>query len=1038
MKRVWHIAVLVWGIVAAQQLNITPDTYLDNGKPVKRCATMEYEAWRRQQNPNLPSLEEFERWMQQKLVELRQQLATQNHGPVLYTIPVVVHVIHDGEPVGQGLNISQAQIQSQIDRLNEDFRRLNSDTVNTPAQFLPVAADIQIEFCLALYDPNGNPLPEPGIDRIDRNAMGWAAPPYTTNYIDNVIKPATIWDPYRYLNIWVTDIQNGILGYAQFPEGSNLSGLPTGAQNANTDGVVVRYTSFGDITKVNTPQLQAGAPYNMGRTTTHEVGHWLGLRHIWGDGPCGTDDFCADTPESDGPNFGCAQGHISCGTRDMVENYMDYSDDACMNLFTLDQRDRMWVVMQNSPRRKELPAAASTLCSSTPNILFATATTTTSETGNTAGVDCRDYTDLNIAVRITQEPSAAVSATLQLVPTSTARLGVDFDIINSVVSFVPGAGANQSGNFVIRIYDDASVEGTETIVLTFTISDPNIAGYGKPDTHVITINDDDFDPVPAGILTVFVENFETATPPNLPTGWTQAAIGGSNGVNDWMVGTDNPAFGNQSAYISQNDNQNTYDGGGLLGGGSPSDYLLISPWINAAGIGNLQLSFYYLCQGEAWNGTLYDYGALYYSLNGTNFFLIEGGTNPATNPYYNQPNFVRRQITLPAAVQGQNFQLGWRWVNDNSVTNNPPFNIDSVHVFSVGTIQVENVLSTVSEYLGPGDSAYFYNPATGKLMAKIVNLDPNHDYGCVNVQIDRAGTGAVDFQVVGAPATQKTFLVVPTNNNPTGVYRITLYYTAQEITGWENATGKPYTVLQVFKSNGAIQNVSPANPCANGCNETYANTTQIANFGSDWAFTGDFSTGFSGFALCDGCINTNPLSLQYFTATLQSNGDVLLQWQWNGNAQLFDIERSFDGKNFTKVGFVLPKQAQEAYQHIDAAVQQYNQPIAYYRLRVVDDKGAEHYSNVVAVRLPIQGTPVLQIYPVPVQETLFVDVLAAQGENVAVEVYDALGKRILYKEMEAQQSGIQHFTLPASEWSSGLYLVRVRSGQRWFEQKVMK
>ena len=226
------------------------------------------------------------------------------------TIPTVVHVIYSNS----NENISNAQINSQIAVLNEDFRLLNSDSNND----WPQNADSEIEFCLASVDPNGNATT--GITRKSSSNSSWGtndAMKFSSN------GGVDAWPTGDYLNIWVCNIGGGILGYAQFPGGSS-----------NTDGVVVGPNYFGTTGYLS-------APFNLGRTTTHEVGHWLNLRHIWGDGNCNVDDFVADTPASDNPNYGCATGHVSCGTTDMVENYMDYSDDACMHLFTEGQKTRM-------------------------------------------------------------------------------------------------------------------------------------------------------------------------------------------------------------------------------------------------------------------------------------------------------------------------------------------------------------------------------------------------------------------------------------------------------------------------------------------------------------------------------------------------------------------------------------------------------------------------------------------------------------------------------------------------------------------------
>ncbi len=241
----------------------------------------------------------------------------------IITIPTVVHIVYKTNVQ----NISDAQVASQIDVLNEDFRRTNSDADN----YWPSGADTEIEFCLATIDPDGNPTN--GIQRRKTNKPSFGT---NDNMKFNNKGGLDAWSTGDYLNIWVCNISGGILGYAQFPGG-----------NAATDGVVIDYQYYGTIGT-------ATAPFDLGRTGTHEVGHWLNLRHIWGDGGCNLDDFVSDTPVSDAPNYGCALGHISCSTEDMVQNYMDYSDDACMNLFTSGQSGRMNALFASGGARESL------------------------------------------------------------------------------------------------------------------------------------------------------------------------------------------------------------------------------------------------------------------------------------------------------------------------------------------------------------------------------------------------------------------------------------------------------------------------------------------------------------------------------------------------------------------------------------------------------------------------------------------------------------------------------------------------------------
>lgn len=315
-----------------------------NAQQVQRCSTMQADSSLRAKH-SLESLDDFENWLQVKVAEYKASPAYLSGQRSVITIPIIFHIIHNGDNEGSSENLSQAQVNSQIDVLNEDFRKL----LGTPGYNTnPVGADCEIEFCPALIDPNGNILAQPGIDRQNRGVATWSS-----NNIDSDLKPQTIWDPTRYFNVWTVNFgtSSSLLGYAQFPSSSGLQGLNGGG--ANTDGVVIRHTACGRVGNVT-------SPFNRGRTLTHEIGHSLGLRHIWGDQSCGN-DYCNDTPTSDDANYGCPTGLNTCGGAvDMIENYMDYTNDACMNIFTADQKTRILTVMQNSPRRNTL--AASNVC----------------------------------------------------------------------------------------------------------------------------------------------------------------------------------------------------------------------------------------------------------------------------------------------------------------------------------------------------------------------------------------------------------------------------------------------------------------------------------------------------------------------------------------------------------------------------------------------------------------------------------------------------------------------------------------------------
>lgn len=298
----------------------------------RNCGTMEHLEHLKEHHPR--SEEQMEK-IEEHTNRFVQNYSQNKSGQVI-TIPVVVHVVYNTN----GENISDNQVQSQIDVLNEDFRRTNADASNTPSYFSNSADDMEIEFCLASYDPNGNPTS--GITRTYTSNSS-----FSTN--DNVKYDNSggknAWPADQYLNIWVCDLSGGTLGYAQFP----------GSGSAATDGVVINYKYFGR-------NGSAQAPFNKGRTATHEVGHWLNLRHIWGDGGCSYDDYVNDTPIASQSHYGCPSWPTStCSSYDMYMNYMDYVDDACMNMFTTGQKTRMHAQFAPGGYRESL--LSSTACS---------------------------------------------------------------------------------------------------------------------------------------------------------------------------------------------------------------------------------------------------------------------------------------------------------------------------------------------------------------------------------------------------------------------------------------------------------------------------------------------------------------------------------------------------------------------------------------------------------------------------------------------------------------------------------------------------
>jgi Pregnancy-associated plasma protein-A/Secretion system C-terminal sorting domain/Bacterial pre-peptidase C-terminal domain/Fibronectin type III domain len=346
----------------------------------------------------------------------------------IITIPVVVHVVYNTTTQ----NISDAQIQSQITVLNNDFRKLNSDASLVPSAFASLAADAEIQFCLAQRDPNG--AATTGITRTQTSTTG-----FSTN---DGVKKATSggkdpWNTTQYLNLWVCNMTGGILGYAQFPGGT-----------VATDGVVIGYNCFGNIGT-------AAAPYNKGRTATHEVGHWLNLFHIWGDDgtACTGSDQVTDTPNQADENYGCpTYPNASCSnTSDMYMNYMDYTDDACMYMFSTGQKTRMRALFAAGGARVGLTtsqgcvAPASVSCGTAGN-LTSTTISTTGATINWGAVSTA--TSYNIRYKATSSTTwltTTSSTTSKAITGLTAGTAYEFQI-QAICSTATGV-FTVSGNF---------------------------------------------------------------------------------------------------------------------------------------------------------------------------------------------------------------------------------------------------------------------------------------------------------------------------------------------------------------------------------------------------------------------------------------------------------------------------------------------------------------------------------------------------------------------------------------------------------------
>jgi len=537
---------------------------------------------------------EWNEWFNKKVEEFKKTNASQKNQSANYTIPVIFHVIHGGQSVGSFPNISQAQINSQITVLNNDFAGtgLNVGNVSSTA-FSSLVSNCNVSFCLAQKDKNGVTLAEPGIERINYNSNSWANPtsftdiPSFRNYIETVIKANTIWDPTRFLNIWISDVNNnvGLLGYATFPPSTGLSGLTSGLGTATTDGVWCWTRATGDVGTL-TP------PFNKGRTATHEIGHWLGLRHIWGDASCGN-DFCNDTPAQQQENTGCpGYPHITCSNGpngDMFMNFMDYSDDACMYMFTPDQRDRVQTAMANCPFRSQLTASSATLCSGAPVVCSYTVSnfsntdtlanplgqrraTSSGEPGCLTGAGKAGYISGTNCFG-DKEKAEFISASKYSSATNPVINGVVVLFFNYT-----GVGTDGTGNVDMNIYNGTSAASAPGSLIGSVSANLSVIAATNNTTSVSYCGNPN---LAFGVPVIMPYKFTFSTPLNAPTsGGFYASVSIPNNAGDTVAIFDKLTGTTNTAWEKWSDN--SWHDMKTAWGGSRNFNLAILPIIDCA------------------------------------------------------------------------------------------------------------------------------------------------------------------------------------------------------------------------------------------------------------------------------------------------------------------------------------------------------------------------------------------------------------------------------------------------------------------------
>ncbi|WP_452225384.1 T9SS type A sorting domain-containing protein [Lacinutrix chionoecetis] len=791
-----------------------------------RCLTDENEIALQKEFPNRSTTQQFEDWIAPKIAQIKADRLAGRSSQAVFNIPVVIHIIHDGDAVGTGENITDAQALSQIQVMNEDFRRLTG--TRGGANTTGLAVDVELNFCIAQVDESG--APTTGVIRHNITPYsndvtdGAGGPDWEVRTDVQQMKTTTQWDPTKYLNMWTIrpgglSLMNGglsgLLGYAQFPDNTpNLPGLNTTGGAANTDGVVAAFDAMGTL-DANDGTFILNPTYNLGRTMTHEVGHWLGLRHIWGDGDCTADDFCADTPNAGNPNYTCNLSADSCtgsAGNDMVQNYMDYTNDACMDTFTQNQKDRIQAIMAASPRRMELNTSNG--CSIEPTVYIAS----TLPSNIVEGSDC-NFTD--IVVDLGVSTGASASATVVLTNTGTATENEDFEFINNSVTIAQGATTG-SNSVTLRIYNDGFVEASETIILGVNVTTTGDA-VATASTNEIGILNDDEVVSEMSTVTYFSDDFNDED----ISDWTLTDSDGDG--NNWgdifAVGDGAGGFVTPVSLISRSWQNNVP---------LTPDNWVVSPAIDlSSASGVINLSYITQVAAQSWDeekysvhvGTTNDISVLVNSATSLTEVLGDAGNTGTPTPHI---------IDISAlAGQPQVYVAFRHW----DCTDEDFLSIDDVAVMGDVTTSIQtdvNAATAASNNLNGAGTAYYSDTASNNIILDIDNT-AGFDYGCTTAEVSRdtatAGADAVMYSATDPSTfvTAKTFDITSINPNTSDVTSISFYFTEAEIAGWETVTGNSRTSL--YAKNDDTADVS---------------AITITSFGSGHRLTGSFDSGVAG------------------------------------------------------------------------------------------------------------------------------------------------------------------------------------------------
>ena len=686
--------------------------------------------------------------------------------------------------------------------------------------------------------------------------------------------------------------------------------------------------------------------------------------------------------------------------------------------------------------------------STTPDISFAASSAASTElTTTTSG--CRSYTDYSVNMYIANAPTGDATITVSIQGGATATQGIDYEFTtngnfvspSNTLVFTNGSTASKTIN--LRIYDDQEIEGAQSFTLTYSISGTTNAQAGSSNqTYTFTISDNDAAPTGASSANYTVASYDINSSATSPfqsgsrRARNQFLISASELFTAGLVG--NRQITALAFNVLTKNSTQPFTGYTVSLGHTTATNLstgFVSPTFTQVYSAN------YTVPGTGWQTIAF---TTPFTWNGTDNIVVQicfdngnGSPTSSNDVVQGTATPLGSGTTATTLVTASGGATAGCALSANAISDaRPQFRFTQ----AIPQTPIETVLnSSKSFYFGPNADVYLYSSTDGELLARIQNLS-SHDYGCTTIEIDRAGTGSSQFWNANTAnyLMNKTFRIVPTNNNASGQFTVTLYMTAAEVTGWQTATGQSWANIQMIKLPGQISIVTPSTPEPDGAGTVLVVTPTLGTLGTAYTMSYTFGNGFSGFgAGIPGASGTLPIELLSFSGRLQ-NENAKLDWStaFEQNSKGFDIEKSLDGINFRKIGFVAAAGNSNSIRNYTFTDPQRAVEFNYYRLKLVDIDNTSDYSDVVLVKNAF-GKQDVYLAGNPITNNINIQFAKVPNGKVSVKIYDMKGRKIY----EAGHNNFNQTSLKidiGSRLAQGVYSIKVETAGKIYSLKAMK